>query len=101
MSAIHLSLCLSVVPISHELTQCVLKHGPFEFHGDRWGTSDSRRPGVAAARMDRKETAGLMKEEPGTVLSEQGWLMDGGEGGLGERRETRRPAVPLEWRALC
>lgn len=51
--------------------------------------------------MDRKETAGLMKEEPGAVLSEQGWLMDGGEGGPGERREMRRPAVPLERRALC
>ena len=28
---------------------------------------------MAGTKMDKKETRGLMKEEPGTFLSEQGW----------------------------
>ena len=56
-------------------------------------------------KMDRKETAGLMKEVPGTFLSQMGWP-DGWRGG-GTREERRReggllnPLIPPYPTFLC
>lgn len=48
-------------------------------------SSDARRARMAGTQMDRKETGGLIKEEPGTLLSEQGW--PDGRRGEGHKRE--------------
>lgn len=49
---------------------------------------DSRRARMAGTQMDRKETGGLMKEEPGTVLSEQGWPDECKAEGLKREKEA-------------